>query len=141
FFEVPDVTRVLKEGAFWDIYYEHCSYFTLGSLARLFRSCGFDVLDLARAFDDQYLLLEARLANGASVPSLRRQDSVREDGIEQEAEDVRNFAEKYRATLAEWKRRFEIFRERGQRAAIWGSSSKCVGFLSALQLPQGADYV
>jgi len=32
-FEIPDVRRVLEEGAFWDIYYEHCSYFTLGSLA------------------------------------------------------------------------------------------------------------
>ena len=25
FFEVPDVGRVLREQAFWDIYYEHCS--------------------------------------------------------------------------------------------------------------------
>ena len=30
--------RVLREVAFWDIYYEHCSYFTPGSLARLFRA-------------------------------------------------------------------------------------------------------
>ena len=27
FFETPDVRRVLAEGAFWDIYFEHCSYF------------------------------------------------------------------------------------------------------------------
>ena len=26
-FELPDVTRVLQENAFWDVYYEHCSYF------------------------------------------------------------------------------------------------------------------
>lgn len=26
FTEVPDTTRVLDEGAFWDVYYEHCSY-------------------------------------------------------------------------------------------------------------------
>ena len=36
-FELPDVARVLEEAAFWDIYYEHCSYFIAGSLARLFR--------------------------------------------------------------------------------------------------------
>lgn len=46
FFEVPDVTRILREGAFWDIYYEHCSYFSPGSLARSFRSSGFDVLQV-----------------------------------------------------------------------------------------------
>src|SRR3712207_6943984 len=28
--EVPDTLRVLTEGAFWDLYYEHCSYFTPG---------------------------------------------------------------------------------------------------------------
>src|SRR5262249_10284459 len=33
-FELPDALRVLRECAFWDIYYEHCSYFTPGSLAR-----------------------------------------------------------------------------------------------------------
>ena len=44
-FEVPDVIRVLEEAAFWDVYYEHCSYFSAGSLARLFRAQGFEVLD------------------------------------------------------------------------------------------------
>ena len=44
FFETPDVRRVLAEGAYWDIYYEHCSYFTAGSLARAFESAGFEVL-------------------------------------------------------------------------------------------------
>ena len=43
-FELPDVKRVLDEVAFWDVYYEHCSYFSLGSLARLFRRSGFEVL-------------------------------------------------------------------------------------------------
>ena len=42
FFELPDTERVLTEAAFWDIYYEHCSYFTPGSLARLFRRTGFE---------------------------------------------------------------------------------------------------
>ncbi|HWP41338.1 MAG TPA: class I SAM-dependent methyltransferase, partial [Tepidisphaeraceae bacterium] len=55
-FELPDVTRVLKEAAFWDVYYEHCSYFSPGSLARLFRRAGFDLLELRRDYGDQYLL-------------------------------------------------------------------------------------
>ncbi|MHC4831612.1 MAG: class I SAM-dependent methyltransferase, partial [Planctomycetota bacterium] len=59
-FEVPCTERVFAETAFWDIYYEHCSYFTLGSLRRLFRRSGFEVLDVRRAYADQYLLLEAR---------------------------------------------------------------------------------
>ncbi len=61
-FELPDALRVLREGAFWDVYYEHCSYFTPGSLARLFRRTGFDVTDVRLDYDDQYILVEARPA-------------------------------------------------------------------------------
>ena len=47
FFQIPNARYVLCDVAFWDIYYEHCSYFTPGSLARLFRRSGFEVLDAA----------------------------------------------------------------------------------------------
>jgi SAM-dependent methyltransferase len=43
FFQVPETYRILREVAFWDIYHEHCSYFSAGSLVRLFRSQGFEV--------------------------------------------------------------------------------------------------
>jgi SAM-dependent methyltransferase len=74
FFEVPDTWRILEEGAFWDVYYEHCSYFTLGSLGRLFEACGFRVLDLELAYENQYLLIEAKPGirdggRGGAVPS------------------------------------------------------------------------
>ncbi len=59
-FELPDIARVLKEQAFWDVYYEHCSYFSLGSLARLFRASGLQPLLLDTVFDGQYLLIDAR---------------------------------------------------------------------------------
>ena len=59
-FELPDVLRVLRDAAFWDVYYEHCSYFSPGSLARLFRLTGFEVLRLEMDYDDQYILLEAK---------------------------------------------------------------------------------
>jgi SAM-dependent methyltransferase len=70
FFQVPDVLRILRERAFWDIYYEHCSYFSLGSLARLFRKCGFDVIRLAKEYDGQYLMIEARPGDGMDGASL-----------------------------------------------------------------------
>ena len=65
FFQIPNARYVLCDVAFWDIYYEHCSYFTKGSLARLFRRSGFDIIDLWTAYDDQYLMIEARPAVGA----------------------------------------------------------------------------
>ncbi len=35
FFQIPNANYVLNDLAFWDVYYEHCSYFTKGSLAHL----------------------------------------------------------------------------------------------------------
>jgi hypothetical protein len=70
FFELPDMERILREGAFWDIYYEHCTYFTAGSLARLFRATGFEVTALSKEYDDQYLLIDARPAPGPTTPTL-----------------------------------------------------------------------
>src|SRR3546814_5259486 len=58
FFQVPNATRILDEGAFWDVYYEHCSYFSASALERLFRAAGFAVLDLWTGYDDQYLRSE-----------------------------------------------------------------------------------
>jgi hypothetical protein len=46
FFQVPDMSRVLKDVAFWDIYHEHCSYFTARALQNVFVMGGFDVVDI-----------------------------------------------------------------------------------------------
>jgi len=136
FFEVPDVGRVLREQAFWDIYYEHCSYFTLGSLARLFRTCGFEVLDLAKDYDDQYLLIEARPVNAPTLPQL-----VAENDLADIAHDVAVFEERFQKTARMWRARLDEIRLTGQRAVIWGSGSKCVAFLSTLGVHDEIEWI
>lgn len=135
FFEVPDVGRVLREIAFCDIYYEHCSYFTLGSLARLFRKTDFNVIRLAKAFDDQYLLLDSRPGNrtGAALKE--------EDDMDELRRDVEFFRLNYSARLDDWRQRIEQIRGKRQRAAIWGSGSKCVSFLSTLGITDEIDMI
>lgn len=126
-FELPDVGRVLKECAFWDIYYEHCSYFSLGSLARLFRRTGFEVLDLMKDYDDQYLLIEAKPTAadcGSPLPQ--------EDDLTDLAASVVNFRQSYQQKVHYWRQRLAELRAQGRRVAIWGSGSKCVAFLSTL---------
>ena len=136
FFEVPDVGRVLREQAFWDIYYEHCSYFTLGSLARLFRTCGFEVLDLAKDYDDQYLLIEARPTDAPTRPQLDVEDDLTEI-----AEDVAVFEERFQKTAGMWRSRLDEIRRAGRRAVIWGSGSKCVAFLSTLGVRDEIEWI
>jgi len=137
FFELPDVERVLHECAFWDIYYEHCSYFTLGSLARLFRRAGFEVTDLVKEFDGQYLLLEAKPAiNGNHSAPLMQEESV-----EELAMAVSDFQKNYDETVRRWKNKVQRIRENGQRGVIWGSSSKCVAFLNTIGIKDEIELI
>jgi len=136
FFEVPDVGRVLRELAFWDIYYEHCSYFSLGTLARLFRRCGFQIIDLSRAFENQYLLIEAR---PACNPDNRLYEL--EETVEEMAGKVKYFSTHSLEKLNYWKDFFQKIGANKRRAVIWGSGSKCVSFLTTLGIKEEVEYV
>lgn len=135
FFQVPDVDRVLKEVAFWDIYYEHCSYFSLGSIARLFRSQGFNVLDLWRAYGDQYLMIDSRPADGPTQPNLPQ-----ENDLAAIAQEVQAFTRRYPAILAGWKNTVTEAYQRGEKVILWGSGSKGVAFLTTLGLCDEIEY-
>lgn len=135
-FELPDVTRVLREGAFWDIYYEHCSYFTLGSLARLFRASGFDIVELERDYGDQYSLIAARPADAPTPPQLPA-----EEDLEQTARDVQQFRRAAAEQMERWRSEVLGRVQRGQRVVLWGALSKAVSFLTTLGLQSAIEYV
>ena len=136
FFQVPNATYVLRDVAFWDVYYEHCSYFSAGSLARLFRKCGFDVLDLWTDYDDQYLMIEARPGGGRGSPPLEQ-----ENDREALARDVASFVENCQRKLDDWQSRLRQIRSEGRRAVIWGGGSKGVSFLTTLNIRDEIEYV
>ena len=128
-FELPDVKRVLEEGAFWDVYYEHCSYFSAGSLARLFRRTGFQVLDLWPAYDNQYLIIEARPTD---VSASKAEPLAIEDDIDLVTGEAERFAAAQAELIGRWRERLREVATSGGDCVIWGSGSKGVAFLAAL---------
>jgi SAM-dependent methyltransferase len=133
-FDVPDVVRVLREAAFWDVYYEHCSYFSPGSLARLFRRSGLDVVALERDYDDQYVVIDARPGAGLHAPL----------GLEEAPEELADHVETFRRgaaeTTARWSRRLGAAAATGRRIAVWGAGSKAVAFLNTVTAPETVAY-
>jgi len=133
FIEVPDTMRILEEGAFWDIYYEHCSYFTLGSLGRLLLREGFDLTSLETGYNAQYLLAEASAAASGGLVPVDDMDSIHRN--------VRSFAEATAKSRAHWQDVLERAAAGGRRVVAWGASSKGVGFLTALEAGRTVDRV
>lgn len=134
-FEVPDVERILDEVAFWDLFYEHCSYFTADSLRFAFGRAGFEILDVRRTYDDQYLLLEARPRSGATpcpVPPTQ--------GVASAIERSERFVDRYQLTTARCRAKLEQFKKDNKTVALWGGGSKAVSFLTNLGVSQLVDF-
>jgi hypothetical protein len=138
FFMIPEMRRIVRERAFWDIYYEHCSYFTAGSLARLFRRSGFDVLAVGEEYGGQYLTIEAKIAGtgGSSLLPGEESPAVLEKELAEFVSDISR-AEGW------WHERLRKIESDGLRAVIWGGGSKGVAFLTKLgirtQIPYAVD--
>jgi 2-polyprenyl-3-methyl-5-hydroxy-6-metoxy-1,4-benzoquinol methylase len=122
YFELPNLTWILETVAFWDFFYEHCSYFTAGGLARAFELAAFQVMHTCSAFGGQYLCLEARplchepvktTPPPGGVADLRRKirafQKASEEKIEACADQVMKF-------------------HRAGGCAIWGAAAKGVTF-------------
>lgn len=136
FFEVPNVMFTLRDLGIWDIIYEHCSYFNRISLAYLFNSQGFEVINLTEVFERQFLCIE-------SLPSAELQEFIVDSNndLEQMNSLVAAFADKYREKIAAWQNNLENFAEAGQRIVLWGGGSKGVTFLNTLKIQEQIEFV
>lgn len=122
FIEVPDTMRILEEGAFWDVYYEHCSYFTSASLERVLVNAGFDPLVITRGFGDQYLLAEAVVRDDRRLESPAA-------GSADVAQLAHDFTRATTGQIEAWRRRLDATEG---PVVLWAATSKTVGFLSAI---------
>jgi hypothetical protein len=135
FFQVPESLRILRDCAFEDVYYEHCSYFTSGSLARLFRAQGFDVTRLDIAYGGQYLTIEGERSEATPSGPLPQEESAAELGAY-----VRTYAARFAEKTTQWR---DLVRARAAEGPVvlWGSGSKAVSFLRAVHVAGAIEHV
>ncbi len=122
FFETPDVEWVLLNYVIWDFFYEHCSYFSSGSLRWAFERAGFEVDRVERVFGDQYLWLEAMPAKGSLATS-------------RAAGPIPAFAENFRAREPALRRAWQqqVLRlQQNGKVGVWGAGAKGVTFLNLI---------
>ena len=133
FVETPRPEWILDGSAFWDIFYEHCSYFTESSLKALFERAGFAVMGAGASFANQYQWMEGRLWHRPWPMSGRDGDTHGELTAR-----LMTFARSCEARRVEWQQRVGDLSRRGA-CVVWGAGAKGVTFLNAL--PCGRDVV
>ncbi len=118
FIEVPDLGRILDEGAFWDIYYEHCNYFDEGSMSIMLDRRGIEDIESSLCFHDQYLLASGRTGNDRSETA----------GLQCSQEK----AGRIRQSVSAWCEQLDYWHSKNEKVVLWGGGSKAVAFLSGV---------
>jgi hypothetical protein len=110
FVEVPTFNWIVEKNAFWDVFYEHCNYFTEQSMSAMF-----DDAITGTFFGGQYMYLWADLSKlRATIPT----------GISFNSRKGLVFEEKLRY--------YKDFLKNAGSLAIWGAGAKGSTFLNLL---------
>ncbi len=129
YFEVPNALYTFEHLGLWDIIYEHCSYFTAESLARLFLQAGFEPIEIAERYEGQFLTIEARPGRDDSNPTTKHQWAI--PNMQQL---INNFQNVYRQKVDSWQNTLAQLENKNERVVIWGAGSKGVTFVNTLNI-------
>ncbi len=129
-FQIPNLEKILDDTAFWDVYYEHCSYFSPSSLTYAFLEAGFSATRTWTDYDGQYLFIEA-------LPTDRSDSLPPRDAAL--AERLDRFAQQADKAVADWSEMLERWADEAAKVVLWGGGSKAVAFLSALGIEPAKD--
>jgi len=137
FFEVPNALFMFHDLSIYDIIYEHCSYFSPGSLSYVFAANGYHVEEVREEFNGQFLSIVANSSNTNQSAT----DSSSWEGLAQMRADIEVFANHYRQKVNEWNEQLATFARKGEKAVVWGAGSKGIMFLNTLQNRDQIEYV
>jgi len=126
FFEVPNIRNITRELSVWDIIYEHCSYFGVESLSRVFARCGFLVEEVVSLYEDQFLGLHARPSGPNSLDRFAKVD------LEAVTREVEAFSSAFESRLQEWRARLSTMENDGRCAVVWGAGARGTSFVNLL---------
>jgi len=120
--ETPRLEWIIENQCVWDVFYEHCNYFTMGALAGLCRRAGFRVVRQSGIFQGQYQLLELRVSKSTRKPG---------PPVRRPHDRLAPFARAARRRLERLERQVAGASPSG-RWAIWGAGAKGVALVNLL---------
>jgi len=132
YLEVPNFSWALDRGAFEDLMYEHCGYYTPETLAHLMTRAGFSQVRAEPTFDGLFAAAEATVAGGEST-----NEAINPRVVERIRGDVHALSDRIDAVGAD----FAARRNEGQRLAAWGGGARAVGLMNLVPAADAVEWV
>ena len=126
YFETPALPWILDTLTFWDLFYEHCSYFAASSLAWAFERTGFQVLETRLGFEQQYLSIEAKPAPAGHTAGTPRRQATSLLWTK-----IQSFLAKLEERMQACEGKIEAFSKAGG-CAVWGAAAKGSTLVNAM---------
>lgn len=121
YIETPDWDWIAENNSHWDVFYEHCNYFSTNALANLARLHGFSVIRHYCVFGTQYQAIEIEPATSS------------ETNVVPPTGDFLNVSERLASSRLAIGRLIE--KNFGQaKWAIWGAGAKGVSLANSISL-------
>lgn len=122
FIEVPDLEWIVDNDAFWDFCYEHCNYFTAGSLKNALHLSGFRPDNIRNEFRGQYLWSIGTISDGAITGTESHRTAERLAGYTLGENSLMNAV----------KEKVLGLKEAGETLIVWGMATKGVVFCNLI---------
>lgn len=130
FFETPDVEWILRKKVFYDLFYEHCSYFSCNTIVEALQAAGFYVHSVQNNFNGQYLWVLATVQPGQK-DSFSNQCSM----PNQLKHCVTHYSHQEKQIMQRWKGKIKRLRAKG-KVSVWGAGAKGSTFVNIVD-PKG----
>src|SRR5690606_14748039 len=98
------------------------------SLGRLFRECGFQVLDVRPALGTSHIEIEARPSDAPRPYPSENRRSIEEIGVDADA-----FASENAKQIEKWSERFEGYQREGRNVVLWAAGMRAISLLTRVE--------
>jgi hypothetical protein len=129
FFGVPNALYDFSSHSFFDVFYEHLSYFTHVSLEYIFKICGFKVCEFTKEWGDQSLYIGVTLEDNENINNIYPPQFE----VEKIEDNINSFSVNYSNKIKNYRKTLRRILDRGEHIVIWGAGSRGVTFLNALK--------
>lgn len=136
YFEVPNAIYTFKDRVIWNVVYEHGAWYTPDSFAYQFELCGFEVLNVAPCWNDEFLGIEVRpklLNEKINLPD--------PENIKQLGTTIQAFNTDFQKIIHKCKTKIEHIQKTNIKTIAWGAGARAVTFFNLFDIKKEVPFI